>query len=452
MRVVHVPFGYFPDAVGGTEVYVAELARGLRARGVESVVAAPATRSGSERYDHDGVPVRRFAVDPDASVADVYGEGDALAADAIGGILDDARADVLHLHAFTRAASLRAARVARRQGVAVAFTYHTPTASCVRGTLLHDGHEPCDGALIAQRCTACLLESRGVPLPVREALSRAPSPLGTAMRATGVTGRWATAVRARELTTARHDAFRHLLAEADAIVAVCEWVRGLLLRAGATPTRLMLSRQGAPRRSHVLQQHRPAGNALRLAFVGRLHPTKGIHIVLSALRLQRDLALTLDIFGVSQDAESERYRDELLGISAGDARIRFCGPVAADRVVETLAHYDATVVPSQWLETGPLTVLESFSAGVPVIGSNLGGIAELVAHDRNGLLVPHADEPAWAAVLARLVTDGGVVERLRTGVRPPRSTDDVARDMVSVYEAIVPRRRTPAFPCPMGAA
>ena len=57
MRVVHVPFGYFPDPVGGTEVYVAELARGLQSRGIESVVAAPARSLGSERYDHDGVPV-----------------------------------------------------------------------------------------------------------------------------------------------------------------------------------------------------------------------------------------------------------------------------------------------------------------------------------------------------------------------------------------------------------
>src|SRR4030095_5666698 len=104
-----------------------------------------------------------------------YGDGDEMAARAIGSILDDGDADVLHLHAFTRPASLRAARAARRRGVAVVFTYHTPTASCVRGTLLHDGAEPCDGALVAQRCAACLLESRNVPRIVREALSRTPA-------------------------------------------------------------------------------------------------------------------------------------------------------------------------------------------------------------------------------------------------------------------------------------
>ena len=129
MRVVHVPFGYYPDAVGGTEAYVAELARGLRVRGVDSVVAAPAASLGAHRYDHDGTPVYRFAMSPTDDVGELYGEGDPDAASAVSRILDDVRADVLHLHAFTRAASLRLARTARRQGLPVVFTYHTPTGT-----------------------------------------------------------------------------------------------------------------------------------------------------------------------------------------------------------------------------------------------------------------------------------------------------------------------------------
>jgi len=145
MKVLHVPFGYYPDVVGGTEVYVAELARGLEAHGIESVVAAPSTDCRANAYQHDGVQVYRFSLGECGDVADLYGDGDESAARAIAAIIDDVGADVLHLHAFTRAASLRAARVAKRRGVAVAFTYHTPTASCVRGTLLRDGREPCDG-------------------------------------------------------------------------------------------------------------------------------------------------------------------------------------------------------------------------------------------------------------------------------------------------------------------
>jgi glycosyltransferase involved in cell wall biosynthesis len=328
--------------------------------------------------------------------------------------------------------------LAKARGAAIAYTYHTPTASCVRGTLLRDGHEPCDGALIAERCAACLLESRGVPAPVRAALARAPAALGAALARTGVSGAWATALRARQLTEARHDAFRALLQEADAVVAVCDWVRRVLLAAGAPPTRLTLSRQGTPpvprpRRAPV------ATDQLRLAYVGRLHTAKGVHLALEAIAAERDLPIQIDVYGIAQDDDGTRYRESLVALAGHDPRVRFRAPVPAERVVDTLADYDATIVPSQWLETGPLTVLESFAAGVPVIGSNLGGIAELVTHDRDGWLVPHADVGAWRSALRRLESDRTLLERLRAGIRRPRSTEDVAADMVAVYEAIAPR-------------
>ena len=442
MRVVHVPFGYYPDAVGGTEVYVAALARGLRARGVDSTIVAPDATLGAQRYEHEGTPVHRFALQPSARVEDLYGEGDIQAAESIASVLTETGADVLHLHAFTRAASLRAARAARRLGVGVVFTYHTPTASCVRGTLLRDGHAPCDGTLDARRCTACLLESRGLPLAVREPLSHIPSTLSAALASTGASGAWATAVRARELTSARHDAFRSLIREADAVVAVCEWVRSLLLRAGAVPSKLMLSRQGTPLWRPPAVRPERTDDALRLVFVGRLHPTKGVHVLVSALAARPELRVTMDLFASVQDDDGARYRSALCSAFAGDSRITLHAPLPSDRVVDTLSTYDATLVPSQWLETGPLTVLESFAAGVPVIGSNLGGIAELVTHDRDGWLVPHADVRAWATAIERLAADPTQRSRLRSGVRRPRSTDDVASDMVSVYDAVVPRRRS----------
>lgn len=440
MRIVHVPFVYFPDVAGGTEVYVAQLARDLRTHGVESVVAAPALGPVPVRYDYDGTPVYRFALAGAENVADLYGEGNERAAQSIAGILAEVDADVLHLHAFTRAASVRAARAARQTGARVVFTYHTPTASCVRGTLLHNGHELCDGTLIAQRCAACLLQSHGVPSAAGAALSRAPAALGSAVASAGITGRWVTALRARELTAARHDAFRHLLAESDAIVAVCGWARSLLLRAGASPDRVVLSRHGTPA---TPLRVRPVGSHddnVRLAYLGRLHPTKGVHVVVRALASCPDARLTLDVYGMAQDADGARYRDELVALGGSDSRVRFLPPVASDRVVETFASYDATVVPSQWLETGPLTVLESFAAGTPVIGSNLGGIAELVSHDLDGWLVRHADVEAWALALRRVASDRALLERLRAGVRAPRSTNDVARDMIAVYESIVARR------------
>ena len=59
MKVVHVPFSYFPDPVGGTEIFVQSLAKQLGKSGVESVVAAPGQADST--YFHSGLKVRRFA-------------------------------------------------------------------------------------------------------------------------------------------------------------------------------------------------------------------------------------------------------------------------------------------------------------------------------------------------------------------------------------------------------
>ena len=60
MKVIHVPFGFRPDPVGGTEVYVEALAREQQRRGVDVVVAAPGRES--TRHMDNGLPISRFGV------------------------------------------------------------------------------------------------------------------------------------------------------------------------------------------------------------------------------------------------------------------------------------------------------------------------------------------------------------------------------------------------------
>jgi hypothetical protein len=59
--ILHVPYTYFPDPCGGTEVYVRGLAQRLSALGYYNVVAAPAAASAT--YEHADLQVHRFATD-----------------------------------------------------------------------------------------------------------------------------------------------------------------------------------------------------------------------------------------------------------------------------------------------------------------------------------------------------------------------------------------------------
>ena len=63
MKIVQAVGWYYPDSLGGTEVYVAGLCRRLRESGQEVLVAAPDPGAAAERrYEHDGVPVYRYPI------------------------------------------------------------------------------------------------------------------------------------------------------------------------------------------------------------------------------------------------------------------------------------------------------------------------------------------------------------------------------------------------------
>jgi glycosyltransferase involved in cell wall biosynthesis len=145
------------------------------------------------------------------------------------------------------------------------------------------------------------------------------------------------------------------------------------------------------------------------------------------------------VFGIVEDERSDAYRTRIERVAGGDPRIAFHAPVPSHDVVSTLRRYDALVVPSQWLETGPLVVLEAFAARIPVIGSRLGGVAELVRDERDGVLVAHDQPGAWRDALERIAGNHALLETLRAGVRPPRTVAEVAEDMVRVYREVHPR-------------
>lgn len=436
MKVLQVPFCFHPDPVGGTEVYVEALSKKLKEQGIKTLIASPGNQD--TRYVHDGLAVYRFALSPEVEdLRDLYGEGDHQAARGFGRILDCEKPDFVHLHAFTRGVSLRLLREAKQRKIPVFFTYHTPTVSCQRGTLMRWGREVCEGKLDLDLCTQCTLQGLGLGRGAANLVSRVPVSWGNFLAKTRRSGGIWTALRMREMVQTRHETFRHFLSELDHIVAVCEWVREVLLINGVPPEKITLSRQGVNLNgkmgcaSGVGEEEKP--RELRLVFLGRMDPTKGIHILIQALRMTPSLSVTLDLYGTVQGEGGRSYREKLKGLAANDRRIRFYPSLPVDSVPEILRQHDMVAIPSQWLETGPLIALEAFAAGKPVLGSRLGGIAEVVQDGVNGLLVEPNSCEAWNRELQRLREEKGLLFKLRSGVRPPKPMEVVAKEMEALY-------------------
>jgi glycosyltransferase involved in cell wall biosynthesis len=298
------------------------------------------------------------------------------------------------------------------------------------------GDHPCDGRVEQGRCTACALQGLGAP---RSMAAAAASGFGVAVSQLAATV--ARPMRAPGLIAARCDRFASFIGKADRVVAVCDWVRAVLERNGVPSGKIVFSRQGLARSTAGLAApRRQAGPGLKVAYFGRSDRTKGPDLLALALQTIPDVDVAMDIYAVRQPEDPAH--DRLVAYAERDSRLRILPPVAPERVVETMTGYDMVAVPSRWLETGPLVVLESFAAGTPVLGSNLGGIAELVRDGVDGVLVEPDDTATWGAAIARLAREPALVASLSSGVRPPRTMDAVASDMAEVYASLLASHST----------
>jgi glycosyltransferase involved in cell wall biosynthesis len=242
--------------------------------------------------------------------------------------------------------------------------------------------------------------------------------------------------------------FHDFIRNVDHVIAVCDWVRAVLERNGVPPERITLCRQGL---SQAVSDPAPrAGRGrrgpLRIGYFGRIDRAKGPDLLARALRMIPDALVQVDIFAIRQAVGSDQIYDWLAAHAQQDSRLTLRTAVAPDKVVGVMADYDLIAVPSRGLETGPLVALEAFAAGVPVVGANLGGIAELVRDGVDGILVAPDDAAAWAATIRQLAENRHSIEALRVRIEPPRTMDEAADDMATLYARMISSSPSAAGP------
>ena len=151
MKIVHLLGWYFPDSVGGTEVYVEGLCRRLRAAGHDCWSRRPTRimpRSTLRTRSGPGVPV---AIPATPTRDEATTASRSAAPTGSTRWLADERPDILHVHSFTTGVGLPEIREAHRLGIRVIVTCHLPGFGymCRTGELMQWGRVPCDGIVIA---------------------------------------------------------------------------------------------------------------------------------------------------------------------------------------------------------------------------------------------------------------------------------------------------------------
>jgi glycosyltransferase involved in cell wall biosynthesis len=438
LNVIQSTAWYPPFHLGGTEVYLEGLIHGLSDLGIESIVITPRGSGAPENYAHAGTSVETYPVSEARGPVAIKGKTELMGFETFKGQLSKYRKSIYHQHTLIPDCGLAHLRAAREQGLRTVFTVHVPGPICLRGTMLRFGSNPCDGRVQEVSCGACWANGRGLPKMLARAIGNLPQ--GLAERARRGETRLATALSARALGAEKLSHLREMFENSDRIVAVCQWLYDALAANGAPLRKLVLNRQGISDRLALERKRSLAKSArnasLNLLYLGRWTPLKGIDVVVRAIRrLPSNLGVHLAIHAIPGGNPELTYEEKVRAIAAGDPRISIKAPVSRDDLGSLLSQYDALVVPSVWLETGPLVVLEAQAAGLFVLGSRLGGIAELVDEPHGGELVEAGNVAAWSTAIEGLIRKYADGALLRPG-RSVRTMSEVAVEMADLYRSL----------------
>ncbi len=158
-----------------------------------------------------------------------------------------------------------------------------------------------------------------------------------------------------------------------------------------------------------------AGRPVRITSIGNLNPNKRMHVILEALaRMKFPCAIELRIVG--DGPERERLQAMAERLRGPGVAVELTGAVAPERIPSLLADTDIFILASH-AEGRPNVVLEAMAAGLPVLGSDIAGIRELLTDGETGLLFRVDDPAALAARLQRLLAEPGLRERLGQAAR-----------------------------------
>jgi len=444
MRIALSVERFLPEAYGGGQTYVLRLAQALGDRGHTVTVItdsreARTSGGGLRRYSYEGVDVVAVRLPSLEWVEAQAGMGDALVG-VFEPAVRDLDPDLVHLNGH----KVALARVCRDLGIPYVVTAHHPGIVCPAGTLLDDRESLCKLKAGPGVCVRCCCTQRAGSAASGRVLASVPKTVSRVAKkwadAPGTVGFVARALTFPLAVRASLEAKTELHRPSSSWVAPSRAIADYLVLNGVERSRVAVVPHGIfPLNRTALQPF--YGRHVRFGYFGTLNRPKGIHILLGAFgALPRDVLAELHIFGAAQHPwESEAFEGWLACCPRKDD-VRLHGRIAPEGLGRAYASIDVLVLPSICLEVFGLVILESFSAGRPVIVTESGGPEELVRHGVDGLIIRRDDAAALAGALATVASDPRQILGLAEGIRPVRTVAQHVDELVPIYEQAIRER------------
>ncbi len=175
-------------------------------------------------------------------------------------------------------------------------------------------------------------------------------------------------------------------------------------------------------------------DTIDITYIGTLGKHKGVDTLITAFKDINDSNIRLHIIGKGYD------EDEFKLMAGDDDRIVFHGFVDNREIMKYYELTNVLVIPSICYDNSPLVVYESFSTGTPVIGSDIGGIPELIEEGYNGYLFESGNSDSLKEKLVKVINDKELLKTLEVNASnslPEDSMDVMINRIIEQYHKVV---------------
>lgn len=431
-----------PQTIGGIELYIHNLAKGLLQKGYNVKIVVPYYKNyniETNNYEIDGLPVIRYngfsserdklqmtGVEPNESLINFKK------------LLVKEKPDLVHFSQLTNSSgvSLDHILAAKQSGAKVVYTNHLAEFICMRQNLRYKGKEDCDGRITPSKCTACMLQKKGINNVAASGLMLADA------IATAIVGKTNFKRQLKPVTFPGFAARWHVhkiesvIHISDAFVSIAEWNSELMkknnwfkrncftIKAG------LLKAESANELTPLYDGTRP----LKIIYVGRIVPGKGLDILVKALTKMDKSVVELSVYGPQEDSTHRSYIDFCRSLADGFENIIFYNAVENNEVIRLISQHDLFCLPSTGIEMAPLVLQEAMAANVPVIGSDLAAIKEWVNDGVNGLIFPLGNSDMLQKKIQQVIETPSLLAYLKTNIQSPANFATVVDGYVKLYQ------------------
>ena len=444
MNILITAPNFFPHSFGGGEIYVYRIAKELMKRGHNiAIMISVKWRGGKgtyvvDRYHYENIPVVTLSISPEAASFLERSTGfGPQTFQIISEILNDFAPEIVHINGIKPAM----VSLCNAMDIPHVVTVHHTGIVCPAGGLLRPDYSICGNPANPHDCIPCCGYFKRPKWHIGGILGRIPTfiyrPLGKRLGQSQKLSYFERGLIYPWLIEQVIIGEKIVLEQAQLIIAPSLAMRDLLIRNGCDTSKIVVISHGIePVSKGPFEDIK--GRPIRFGYMGRIDPSKGLHIMLEAAELLQDGPLfELHIFGAARNPWDEEYRKKSLSGFRGKAKVFDHGLIAHDKLLEVFAKIDILVVPSILPEAFGLVVAEAFSAGRPVIVFNSGALPEQVKDGVNGFIVERNDTRALSEAMQKFIDNPDLVLDMSKQIFQVKTMQEYVDEIEKIYSNII---------------